>query len=64
MSEEINWDLVPKEPRAIWMTEAILAELKAEVAERQECIEKGFTAEQIDAHIKLWRADNAHKQIG
>lgn len=58
MSEEINWSLVPKDKEAVWKTPELLAEMKAEVAERQECIAKGFTAEQIDAHIQMWRAEN------
>lgn len=53
-----NFQLLPKEKEAIWRTPEIVAEMKAEVTERKACIVKGFTAEQIDAHIQLWRQEH------
>lgn len=53
-----NFQLLPKDKEAIWHTPEIVAEMKAEVAERKSCIAKGFTAEQIDAHIQLWRQEH------
>lgn len=57
MSDEINWDKVPKERYGSNMSPELKEELLEEIEERKRLISLGHDNEGVQFNIQKWRAE-------